>query len=102
VQAKLANRDEEAFTSSRFVVVISMEKRIVTQSGEVWLGDDGLIRIEIRNPREHTLQDATVDWTQLDARPHSPVGSERAGLRSIRSLGRSSLRPAPRASQPHL
>ena len=56
----------------------------MTQSGEVWLGDDGLIRIEIRNPREHTLQDATVDWTQLDARPHAPVrlGAGRATLDS--------------------
>jgi hypothetical protein len=35
-----------------------MQKRIVTQTGEVWLGDDGIIRIEIRNPREHTLADA--------------------------------------------
>ena len=36
-----------------------MQKRIVTETGEVWLGDDGVIRIEIRNPREHTLRDAT-------------------------------------------
>jgi len=35
-----------------------MENRIATQTGEVWLGDDGIIRIEIRNPREHTLADA--------------------------------------------
>ena len=32
--------------------------RILTQTGEVWLGEDGIIRIEIRNPREHTLGDA--------------------------------------------
>jgi hypothetical protein len=35
-----------------------MKNRIVTQTGEVWLGEDGIIRIEIRNPREHTLPDA--------------------------------------------
>jgi hypothetical protein len=35
-----------------------MESRIVTQTGEVWLAADGIIRIEMRNPREHTLQDA--------------------------------------------
>src|SRR6478609_1541938 len=35
-----------------------MQNRIVTQTGEVWLGEDGIIRIEIRNPREHTLPDA--------------------------------------------
>ncbi|MET0793993.1 MAG: hypothetical protein ABW061_20905 [Polyangiaceae bacterium] len=35
-----------------------MDDRLVTQTGEVWLGDDGIIRIEIRNPREHTLEDA--------------------------------------------
>ncbi len=35
-----------------------MGNRIVTQTGEVWLGEDGIIRIEIRNPREHTLEDA--------------------------------------------
>jgi hypothetical protein len=35
-----------------------MEKAIVTQSGQVWLGDDGIVRIEIVNPREHTLRDA--------------------------------------------
>jgi hypothetical protein len=35
-----------------------MQKRIVTQTGEVWLGDDGILRIDITNPREHTLADA--------------------------------------------
>ena len=35
-----------------------MQNRIVTQTGEVWLGDDGILRIEITNPREHTLADA--------------------------------------------
>lgn len=35
-----------------------MEDRIVTQTAEVWLGNDGIIRIEVRNPREHTLNDA--------------------------------------------
>jgi len=35
-----------------------MRSRIVTQTGEVWLGDDGILRIEITNPREHTLADA--------------------------------------------
>ncbi len=35
-----------------------MRNRIVTQTGEVWLGDDGVLRIEITNPREHTLADA--------------------------------------------
>jgi hypothetical protein len=35
-----------------------MENRIATQTGQVWLAEDGIIRIEISNPREHTLQDA--------------------------------------------
>lgn len=35
-----------------------MLDRIVTQTGEVWLGEDGILRIEITNPREHTLADA--------------------------------------------
>lgn len=35
-----------------------MRTRIVTQTGEVWLGEDGVLRIEITNPREHTLADA--------------------------------------------
>jgi hypothetical protein len=35
-----------------------MQKRIVTQTAEVWLSDDGMIRIDVTNPREHTLADA--------------------------------------------
>ena len=35
-----------------------MQPRIVTQTAEVWLGDDGILHIDITNPREHTLDDA--------------------------------------------
>jgi hypothetical protein len=35
-----------------------MQNRILTQTAEVWLGDDGIIRIEVRNPCEHTLEHA--------------------------------------------
>ena len=61
-----------------------MESRIVTQTGEVWLAEDGIIRIEIRNPREHTLQDAVES---VDAVRRAGGGVRRPLLSRIAAPG---------------
>jgi hypothetical protein len=57
-----------------------MQKRIVTQTGEVWLGDDGILRIEITNPREHTLADAIEN---VEAGVRAGGGVKRAMLSRV-------------------
>jgi hypothetical protein len=61
-----------------------MKSRIVTQTGEVWLAEDGIIRIEIRNPREHTLQDAVES---VDAVRRAGGGVRRPLLSRIAAPG---------------
>ena len=61
-----------------------MANRIVTQTGEVWLGEDGVIRIEIRNPREHTLQDAVES---VDAVRRAGEGTRRPLLSRVAAPG---------------
>ena len=60
-----------------------MRNRIVTQTGEVWLGEDGIIRIEIRNPREHTL----VDAKESDAVRRVGAGARRPLMSRIAAPG---------------
>ena len=61
-----------------------MGSRLITQTGEVWLAEDGVIRIEIRNPREHTLQDAIEN---VDAVRRAGGGVPRPLLSRIAASG---------------